>query len=70
MVGMDGGQILIALEILGVGFAIASALIRFYGALVRKLQNHEDRLNFIEERLERIERKIDVLNGRRLNGGV
>ena len=54
----------LSMEILGLGIAIASATLKFYTTTLKKLQNHDDRLGFIEFRLDRIERKLDELNGR------
>jgi len=54
----------LSMEILGLGIAIASATLKFYTTTLKKLQNHDDRLSFIEFRLDRIEKKLDELNGR------
>jgi len=58
----------ISLEILSLGIAIASATLKFYTTTLKKLQNHDDRLGFIEYRLERIEKKLDDLNGKMKKG--
>jgi len=58
----------ISLEILGLGIALASATLKFYTTTLKKLQNHDDRLGFIEYRLDRIEKKLDDLNGRMKKG--
>jgi len=61
--------VLIMLEIISVGIIIVAAVIKFYSLTLKKLQNHDDRLIFIEHRLEKIEKKLDTLNGRMKNHG-
>jgi len=56
---MDGITIALSLEIAG----ITIALIAGYTKLIRTLENHHVRLKYIEQRLERIENKLDQLNG-------
>jgi len=62
---MDDSVIWLAVEVAGVGLAIGGGLIKFYSTVIRTLQNHEDRLSFIEKRLDRIENKIDNLNNQK-----
>ena len=54
--------IALTIELAGVGIVITTAVFKFYTSTIKKLQNHEDRLSFIEKRLDRIENKIDRLN--------
>ena len=61
--------VLIMLEIISVGIIIVASVIKFYSLTLKKLQNHDDRLIFIEHRLEKIEKKLDTLNGRMKNHG-
>jgi len=56
--------VLLMLEIMGVGISVVGAIFKFYSETLKKLQNHDDRLIFIENRLEKIEKKIDALNGK------
>jgi len=56
--------VIMTVEICGLGIAIGSAVLKFYSNTIQKLQNHEDRLIFMEEKLSKIENKIDELNGK------
>ena len=49
---------LIVSEITAIGLALGGALLRFYAYVVKKLQNHEDRLANIERTLAIISAKI------------
>jgi len=56
--------IVLTLELSGIGIAIIASIFKFYTSTIKTLQNHDDRLSFIEFRLDRIEKKLDELNGR------
>lgn len=56
--------VIMTVEICGLGVTIGSAVLKFYSKTIQKLQNHEDRLKFMEEKLSKIENKIDELNGK------
>lgn len=56
---MDWTAVALSVDITAIIFALITA----YSKLVKVLENHAVRLNVIEQRLDRIEKKIDRING-------
>jgi len=57
---MDGLTIAFGIELTAIGIGLITA----YTKLIRTIENHSVRLKYIEDRLDRIEKKIDKINGR------